>query len=89
MTKLCNQTINACVKVVLSEMLSLARDGGRFQSTSRVYIDVLREFKPSRDLVWFAADVVRALLATGASAGSVIFRPFPSNAGNTASTETL
>jgi len=27
-TKLCNQTINACVKVVLSEMLSLARDGG-------------------------------------------------------------
>ena len=27
-TKLCNQTVNACVKVVLSEMLSLARDGG-------------------------------------------------------------
>jgi len=27
-TKLCNQTVNACVKVILSEMLALARDGG-------------------------------------------------------------
>ena len=50
---------------IISQALSLARDGGRFQSTSRVYIDILREFRPSRDLVWFAADVVRALLATG------------------------
>jgi hypothetical protein len=50
---------------IVSQALTLARDGGRFQSTARVYADVLREFKPSRDLVWFAADVVRALLATG------------------------
>ena len=50
---------------IVSQALILARDGGRFQSTARVYLDVLREFKPSRDLVWFAADVVRALLATG------------------------
>ena len=50
---------------IVSQALTLARDGGRFQSTARVYADILREFKPSRDLVWFAADVVRALLATG------------------------
>lgn len=50
---------------IVSRAFALARDGGRFQSMARVYIGLLREFKPSRDLVWFAADAVRALLAAG------------------------
>ncbi|NQV57435.1 MAG: hypothetical protein HQ503_16360 [Rhodospirillales bacterium] len=50
---------------VVSKALGIARKTGRFQSMARVYTNILRQIRPSRDLLWFAADAIRAMLAAG------------------------
>ena len=64
------ETVPTALAQVVHQALSLARDGGRYQSQARVYRDVLAKLAPSRDLVWFAPEASRALLAAGDAVGA-------------------
>ena len=48
---------------VIQLALNTAENSGRYQSQARVYRDLIKGLPPSGDLVWFAPDAVRALLA--------------------------
>jgi hypothetical protein len=50
---------------ILREVFKLAREGGLFQSTARVYHHILKDLPATQDLVWFAPEAARALLAAG------------------------
>jgi len=50
---------------ILAKVFKLAREGGLFQSTARVYHRILKELPATQDLVWFAPEAARALLAAG------------------------
>ena len=51
--------------------LQRARDGGMgFGTPARVNLPILREIEPTADLLWFAQDAARALLASGDVAGA-------------------
>ena len=58
---------------ILGQVFKLAREGGLFQSTSRVYHRILKEFQPTQDLVWFAPEAARALLAAGDGPAAAIW----------------
>ncbi len=49
---------------VIQIALATAQNSGRYQSQARVYRDLIKSLPPSGDLVWFAPDAVRALLAS-------------------------
>ena len=58
---------------ILVQVFKLAREGGLFQSTARVYHRILKEFQPTQDLVWFAPEAARALLAAGDGPAATIW----------------
>jgi hypothetical protein len=59
------QTVPTAQAEAAHRALSLAREGGRYASTARIFLPVLRGIKPSAELMWFAPEAVRALLAAG------------------------
>jgi hypothetical protein len=58
---------------ILVQVFKLAREGGLFQSTARVYHRILKEFQPTQNLVWFAPEAARALLAAGDGPAATIW----------------
>ena len=48
---------------ILTEIFNGARDRGRFLSTARIYHGVVRSMEATEDLVWFAPEAIRVLLA--------------------------
>jgi hypothetical protein len=59
------ENVPAALAEVLSSAMMLAREGGRYHSNARVYRDILKKLEPSPDLMWFAPEAVRSLLAVG------------------------
>jgi len=59
------QTVPTAQAEAVTRALSLAREGGRYASTVRVFLPILRRILPSAELVWFAPEVIRALLVGG------------------------
>ena len=58
---------------ILSQVFKLAREVGLFQLTSRVYYKILKNLPATQDLIWFAPEAMRALLAAGDSAAAQIW----------------
>ena len=56
------QTVPTARAEAMQSALELARQGGRYASTVRVYMDVLRQIPPAEELAWFAPEAIRALL---------------------------
>ncbi|MEE8394125.1 MAG: hypothetical protein V3R66_07250, partial [Rhodospirillales bacterium] len=56
------QTVPTAQAEAVSRALSLAREGGRYASTVRVFTGVLKNIPPSPELLWFAPEAVRAFL---------------------------
>lgn len=50
---------------LLRQMFKQARERGAFATAARLAAPLLAEIRPSSELVWFASDAVRALLAGG------------------------
>ena len=59
------QTVPIAQAETVARALALGREGGRYPSTVRVFVSVLRLIRPSDELVWFAPEAIRALLAAG------------------------
>jgi len=59
------QTVPTAQAEVVARALALAREGGRYPSTVRVFLPVLKKMPPSTDLVWFAPEAIRAFLIAG------------------------
>jgi hypothetical protein len=59
------QSVPAARAEAAQRALALARDGGRYASTVRVFLPVLREIAPSQELAWFAPEAARAFLVAG------------------------
>jgi len=59
------ESVPTATAEVLTRALTLARDGGRYQSLARVYHGILSGVTPTQDLLWFAPEAARALLAAG------------------------
>lgn len=59
------QTIPVAQAEAAAKALSLGRDGGRYTSTVRVFMPVLKRIPPSTELIWFAPDAIRAFLIGG------------------------
>lgn len=64
------QTVPTARAEAVALALNLGREGGRFASTASAFVDILRDIPPTGDLVWFAADAVRALLVAGDSSAA-------------------
>jgi len=58
---------------ILAKVFKLSREGGLFQSTARVYHRILKGLPATQDLVWFAPEAARALLAAGDGAAAQIW----------------
>ena len=59
------QTVPTAQAEVVVRALSLAREGGLYASTVRVFLPLLKRIPPSDELVWFAPEAVRALFISG------------------------
>ena len=59
------QTVPTAQAEAASRALALAREGGRYASTARIFLPVLQGIHPSAELMWFAPEAVRALLVGG------------------------
>ena len=59
------QTVPTAQAEAVTLALHLAREGGRYVSTVRAFMPVLKRIPASAELAWFALEAVRALLATG------------------------
>ena len=59
------QTVPTAQAEAVTLALELARQGGRYVSTVRAFMPVLKRIPASAELAWFALEAVRALLATG------------------------
>jgi len=59
------QTVPAARAEAAARALALSRKGGRYASTVRVFLPVLKQIPPSADLLWFAPEAIRAFLVTG------------------------
>ena len=59
------QTVPTAQAEVVVRALSLAREGGRYASTVRVFLPLLKRIPPSDELVWFAPEAIRALFISG------------------------
>ncbi len=59
------QTVPTAQAEVIARALALAREGGRYPSTVRVFMPVLSKMPPSTELAWFAPEVIRAILIGG------------------------
>ena len=60
-----SQKIPVAKAEVIQKALSLAQEGGRYPSSVRVYLPILKTLEPSADLLWFARDAIRAFLSAG------------------------
>jgi hypothetical protein len=58
------QTVPTAQAEAVGRALSLGREGGRYASTVRVFMPVLRRIPPSPEMLWFANEAVRAFLVT-------------------------
>ena len=59
------QTVPTAQAEAVTLALELAREGGRYVSTVRAFMPVLKRIPASAELAWFALEAVGALLATG------------------------
>ncbi len=59
------QTVPTAQAEAVTLALALARNGGRYVSTVRAFMPVLKRIPASAELSWFALEAVGALLATG------------------------
>ncbi|MDA0238873.1 MAG: hypothetical protein O3A84_02455 [Proteobacteria bacterium] len=59
------ETVPAAIAEILDQVLKSARQDGRYGLAARIYEKMLVGLQPSQDLVWFAPEAVRALLAGG------------------------
>ncbi len=59
------QTVPTAQAEAVARALSLAREGGRYASTVRVFLPILNRIPPTAELMWFAPEAVRALLIGG------------------------
>lgn len=50
---------------VISRALKLGQEEGRYGSTVRIFLPVIRQIDPTVDLLWFVSDAVRTLLIGG------------------------
>lgn len=51
-----------------AKALQLAKEGGRYTSTVRVFMPILKRIPPSSELIWFAPEIIRAFLIGGEQA---------------------
>lgn len=56
------QTVPAAQAEALARALALGRESGRYGSTVRVFMPILKRIPPSAELVWFAPEALRAFL---------------------------
>lgn len=59
------QTVPTAQAEAVARALELGREGGRYVSTVRVFLPILRQIPPSAELVWFAPEVIRAFVVAG------------------------
>ncbi len=59
------QTVPTAQAEAAGRALALAREGGRYASTVRAFMPVLKQIRPSEELLWFAPEAVRAFLISG------------------------
>jgi len=64
------QTEPASQAEALQRVLDVARGGGRYASSARAFLPQLARVPVSRDLAWFAPEVIRAFLISGRSQGA-------------------
>jgi hypothetical protein len=50
---------------ILGQVFKIAREDGNFQVASRIYHHILKDLPVTQDLLWFAPEAARALLAAG------------------------
>ncbi len=56
------QTVPTAQAEAVARALSLAREGGRYGATVRVFMAALKRIPPSPELLWFAPEALRAFL---------------------------
>ncbi len=56
------QTVPTAQAEAVARALSLAREGGRYGATVRVFMAALKRITPSPELLWFAPEALRAFL---------------------------
>lgn len=56
------QTVPAAQAEALARAFALGRESGRYGSTVRVFMPILKRIPPSAELVWFAPEALRAFL---------------------------
>ena len=59
------QTVPTAQAEVVARALALAREGGRYPSTVRVFMPILKRMPPTTELAWFAPETIRAFLIGG------------------------
>ncbi|MCG8509830.1 MAG: hypothetical protein MI741_11445 [Rhodospirillales bacterium] len=59
------QTVPTAQAEAIGRAFELAREGGRYTSTVRVFLPVIQRIPPSAELLWFAPEAVRAFLIAG------------------------
>lgn len=64
------QTEPASQAEALQRVLDVARGGGRYASSARAFLPQLARVPVSRDLAWFAPEVIRAFLISGRNQGA-------------------
>ena len=65
------QTVPVAQAETVAHALSLAREGGRYPSTVRVFMPILKQIPPSADLIWLAPEAIRAMLIGGEKEAAV------------------
>ena len=63
------QTVPTAQAEAVARAFALGRDEGRYASTVRVFMPVLKRVPPSAELLWFAPEAARAFLLVGDRAG--------------------
>jgi hypothetical protein len=64
------QTVPLAKAEVAARALVLAREGGRYLPTVRVFMPVLKSMVPANELLWFAPEAARAMLVAGDADGA-------------------
>jgi hypothetical protein len=59
------QTVPTAQAEAVAQAFKLGRQGGRYDSTIRVFMPILKRIPTSAEMAWFAPEAVRAFLAVG------------------------
>ncbi len=59
------QTVPTAQAEAVAQAFKLGREGGRYDSTIRVFMPVLKRIPTSAEMAWFAPEAIRAFLAAG------------------------